>query len=96
MPAGYDTWKLRSDRDEEERNMWYPRRLFTQLEGRPMDIADFSDELAELVQEALDSGLEVSEVKATLTAKLQELDAGQALEGSEDNDNGEEEPGENP
>jgi hypothetical protein len=65
-------------------------------EGRPMDIADFSDELAELVQEALDSGIEVSEVKATLHAKLAELDAGQALGGSEDNDNGEEEPGENP
>jgi hypothetical protein len=63
--------------------MWYKRNLFTQLEGKPMDIADFSDELAELVQEALDSGLDVSEVKATLHAKLQELEAGQALEGNE-------------
>jgi hypothetical protein len=71
--------------------MWYKRNLFTQPEGKPMDIADFSDELAELVQEALDSGLELSEVKATLHAKLQELEAGQALEqgnqeeGEEDN-----------
>jgi len=90
MPAGYDDWKLRSDRDDEERHMWYPRRDFTQMEGRPMDIADFSGELANLVQEALDSGIEVSEVKATLHAKLAELDAGQALEGNQDNDNGEE------
>jgi hypothetical protein len=38
-----------------------------------MDIADFTDQLAELVQEALDSGISAAEVKATLTAKAQDI-----------------------
>jgi hypothetical protein len=67
--------ELRSDRDEGERHMWYPRLLFTQMEGRPMDIADLADELEALVQEALDAGIEAAVIRETLAAKVAELHA---------------------
>jgi hypothetical protein len=47
-----------------------------------MDIADFTDQLGELVQEALDAGVSAAEVKATLVAKSQDLND---QEGEEDN-----------
>lgn len=66
------------------------------------DIADFSDELAALIQEMLEAGVEREEIKKTLTAKREELDEedrqSEAWEPekrdaeSGDNDNGGEEP----
>lgn len=50
-----------------------------------MDIADFTDQLGELVQEALDAGVTAAEVKATLAAKQQELTDQEGKEGEEDN-----------
>src|SRR4030095_13729859 len=86
MPPGYDAWKLRSDRDEEERHMWYPRMLFTQMEGLSMDIADLADELEALGQEALAAGIEPTAIRETLAAKLAELhaEAGNEDTGEED------------
>ena len=99
MPAGYDAWKLRSDRDDdwwnepepEPQHMVYSRRLL-QLEGRAMDIADLADELEALVQEALAAGIEPTAIRETLAAKLAEL---HAEAGNEDTGEGEaEEPDE--
>jgi hypothetical protein len=81
MPAGYDAWKLRSDRDDEERNMWYAYGSAQLVEGRPMDIADLADELEALVQEAIAAGIEAAAIRETLAAKLAEL---HAQEGDED------------
>jgi hypothetical protein len=64
-------------------------RLATTMEGKPMDIADFSDELAALVQEALESGVSVADVAATLTAKVSEIETASASE--DDAGEGEEE-----
>jgi hypothetical protein len=59
-----------------------------------MDIADFSDELAALVQEALESGVSVADVTATLTAKVSEIETAAASE--DDNGAGDEEEGDEP
>jgi hypothetical protein len=110
MPAGYDAWKLRSDRDDdwmneqaslesepEPQDMVYSRRLL-QLEGRPMDIADLADELEALVQEALAAGIEPTAIRETLAAKLTELhaEAGNEDTGEEDREDSDREEPEEP
>lgn len=68
--------------------------LANTMEGLVMaDIADLADELEALIQEHLEAGVNREDIKATLAAKLQELQDEDSS--SEDAGNGEEEDEDN-
>lgn len=88
----YDDWKLRSDRDDDWWNEPEPDVVSSEvkhtMEGQPMpDLADFADELAALIQEMLDAGVDRDAIMVTLDEKLKEMETETA---------GAEEPGEAP